>query len=96
MSKLNVDKHISVEVELDELDLTSAESKATYEQIKEYVLNKFGFKVSTLYIAQTKRKFGIEVKEHYNKSKKENQRVPQCTPEKEEAIMDALRHFKMI
>ena len=59
-------------------------------------MNKFGFKVSTLYIAQTKRKFGIEVKEHYNKSKKENQRVPQCTPEKEEAIMDALRHFKMI
>ncbi|WP_156299471.1 23S rRNA (uracil(1939)-C(5))-methyltransferase RlmD [Streptobacillus canis] len=96
LSKLDVDKHISVKIELDELDLTSAESKATYEQIKEYVLNKFGFKVSTLYIAQTKRKFGIEVKEHYNKSKKENQRVPQCTPEKEEAIMDALRHFKMI
>ncbi len=96
LSKLDVDKHISVKIELDELDLTSAESKATYEQIKEYVLNKFGFKVSTLYIAQTKRKCGIEVKEHYNKSKKENQRVPQCTPEKEEAIMDALRHFKMI
>ena len=96
LSKLDVDKHISVKIELDELDLTSAESKATYEQIKEYVLNKYGFKVSTLYIAQTKRKCGIEVKEHYNKSKKENQRVPQCTPEKEEAIMDALRHFKMI
>ena len=96
LSKLDVDKHISVKIELDELDLTSAESKATYEQIKEYVLNKFGFKVSTLYIAQTKRKCGIEVKEHYNKSKKENQKVPQCTPEKEEAIMDALKHFKMI
>ena len=96
LSKLNVDKHISVEVELDELALTSAESKATYKQIKEYVLNKFGFKVSTLYIVQIKRKCEIEVKGHYNKSKKENQRVSQCTPEKEEAIMDALRHFKMI
>ena len=96
LSKLNVDKHISVEVELDELALISAESKATYKQIKEYVLNKFGFKVSALYIVQIKRKCEIEVKGHYNKSKKENQRVSQCTPEKEEAIMDALRHFKMI
>ena len=59
-------------------------------------MNKFGFKVSVLYIVQTKRKYEIEVKGHYNKSKKENQRVPQCTPEKEEDIMDALRHFKMI
>ena len=96
LSKLNVDKHISVEVELDELALTSAESKATYKQIKKYVLNKFGFKVSALYIVQIKRKCEIEVKGHYNKSKKENQRISQCTPEKEEAIMDALRHFKMI
>lgn len=95
-SKLDVDKHIDVEIKLDELDLTSAESKATYAQIKEYILEKFDLKVSTLYIAQIKKKCGIKVKEHYNKSKKENQRVPQCTPEKEEAIMDALRHFKMI
>lgn len=96
LSKLNVDKHISVEIELDELDLTSAESKATYEQIKEYVLEKFGFKVSTLYIAQVKKKCGIELRKNYNKSKKEKQVIPQCTPEKEDAIMDALRHFKMI
>lgn len=96
LSKLNVDKHISVEVELDELDLTSAESKATYAQIKEYILEKFDLKVSTLYIAQIKKKCGIELRENYNKSKKEKQVVPQCTPEKEEAIMDALRHFKMI
>lgn len=96
LSKLNVDKHISVEVELDELDLTSAESKATYEQIKEYILNKFGLKVSALYIAQIKKKCGIELIENYNKSKKEKQVIPQCTPEKEEAIMDALRYFKMI
>ncbi|HGC7553058.1 TPA: 23S rRNA (uracil(1939)-C(5))-methyltransferase RlmD [Streptococcus agalactiae] len=96
LSKLDVDKHINIEIELDELDLTSAESKATYAQIKEYVWNKFELKVPTLYIAQIKRKCGIELREHYNKSKKENQIIPQCTPEKEEAIMDALRHFKMI
>ena len=96
LSKHDVDKHISVEIELDEMDLTSAESKATYAQIKEYVWNKFQLKVPTLYIAQIKRKCGIELREHYNKSKKEKQIIPQCTPEKEEAIMDALRHFKMI
>ena len=94
--KLDADKHIDVETDLDELDLTSDESKATYAQIKEYVWNKFQLKVSTLYIAQIKRKCGIELREHYNKSKKEKQIIPQCTPEKEEAIMDALRHFKMI
>ena len=96
LSKLDVEKHISVEIAMDELDLTSAESKATYDQIKEYILEKFGFKVSTLYIAQVKRKCGLPVGEHYNKSQKEDQIVPQCTAEKEEAIMDALRHFKMI
>lgn len=96
LSKLDVDKHISVEIELDEMDLTSAESKATYAQIKEYVWNKFELKISTLYIAQIKKKCGIELREHYNKSKKDKQIIPQCTPEKEEAIMDALRHFKMI
>lgn len=96
LSKLDVDKHIDVEIKLDELDLTSAESKATYAQIKEYILEKFNLKVSTLYIAQIKKKCGIELREHYNKSKKEKQVIPQCTPEKEEAIMDALRHFKMI
>lgn len=96
LSKLNVDKHIDVEIKLDELDLTSAESKASYAQIKEYILEKFDLKVSTLYIAQIKKKCGIVLREHYNKSKKEKQVIPQCTPEKEEAIMDALRHFKMI
>ena len=95
-SKLDVDKHIDVEIKLDELDLTSAESKATYAQIKKYILEKFDLKVSTLYIAQIKKKCGIALREHYNKSKKEKQVIPQCTPEKEEAIMDALKHFKMI
>ena len=96
LSKLDVDKHIDVQIELDEMDLTSAESKATYAQIKEYVWNKFGLKVPTLYIAQIIKKCGIKLREHYNKSKKEKQVIPQCTPEKEEAIMDALGHFKMI
>ncbi|MDU6898168.1 MAG: 23S rRNA methyltransferase [Haemophilus parainfluenzae] len=76
--------------------MTSAESKATYEKIKEYALGKFGFKVSTSYIAQIKKKCGVVLREHYNKSQKEKQVIPQCTPEKEEAIMGTLRHFKMI
>ena len=96
LSKLDSKRHISVELPIDELDLTSAESKATYAQIKEYILEKFNLKVSTLYIAQIKKKCGIVLREHYNKSKKEKQVIPQCTPEKEDAIMDALRHFKMI
>ena len=91
LSKLDVDKHIDVEIKLDELDLTSAESKATYAQIKEYILEKFNLKVSTLYITQIKRKYGIELREHYNKSKKEKQVIPQCTPEKEEAMSNADR-----
>ena len=96
LSKLDVDKHIDVEIKLDELDLTSAESKATYKEIQDYVLEKFGFKVSTLYIAQVKKKYGLEVREHYNISKNEKQKVPQCSIEKEEAILDALKCFKII
>ena len=76
--------------------MTSVESKATYAKIKEYILEKIGLKVPTFYIAQIKKKCGIVLRENYNKSKKEKQVIPQCTPEKEEAIMDALRHFKMI
>lgn len=93
MSKIDVDKHIEVEIEMDVLDLTASESKATYPQIKEYVSNKFSLKVSSLYIAQVRRGCGIEVGENYNKPKKENLRVPQCSPVKREAIMDALRYF---
>ena len=78
------------------MDLTSAESKATYKQIQNYVLKKFGFKVSTLYIAQVKRKHSLDVREYYNISKNENQKVFQCPIEKEEAILDALKHFKML
>jgi hypothetical protein len=78
------------------MDLTSAESKAAYKQIQNYVLEKFGFKVSTLYIAQVKKKQGIEVREHYNISKNENHKVPQCPIEKEEAILDVLKYYNMI
>ena len=96
LSKLNTKQHIEVELNLDELDLTSAESKATYDEIKAYVLEKHGLKVSSLYISQVKRKCGLDVGQNYNLSKKEDAKVPQCPPEKEAAIMAALKHFRMI
>ena len=96
LSQQKPDDVIEVDLNLDELDITSAESKATYQEIKEYVLKEFGLKVSTLYISQIKRKCGIDVGEHYNISQKENQKVPQCPKEKEDAIRAALEHFAMI
>ena len=96
LSKLNTKQHIEVEVKMDELDITAAESKATYEEIKTYVLEHTGLKVSHLYIAQVKQKYGIIERENYNKPKFENARQPKCTPEKEAAIIDALRYFQMI
>ena len=96
LSKLQSKEHIEIEVKMDEMDLTSAESKATYEEIKAYVLEHTGLKVSYLYIAQVKQKYGIIERENYNKPKSENARQPQCPPEKEKAITEALRHFGMI
>lgn len=96
LSKLNAKQHIEVELNLDELDLTAAESKATYEEIKEYVLEHTGLKVSHLYIAQVKQKYGIIERENYNKPKSENSRQPKCPPEKEAAITEALKYFGMI
>lgn len=96
LCRKDINNHIEVKLELDEEDITKAESKGTYENIKEYVLDNYGFKVSTLYIAQIKRKCGLELGGNYNKSKKENQVVPECPKEKEEAIMDALRYFGTI
>lgn len=96
LSKLQSKEHIEIEVKMDEMDLTSAESKATYEEIREYVLEHTGLKVSHLYIAQVKQKYGIIERENYNKPKSENAKQPQCPPEKEEAITEALRHFGMI
>ena len=96
LSKPQSKEHIEIEVKIDELDLTSAESKATYEEIREYVLEHTGLKVSHLYIAQVKQKYGIIERENYNKPKSDDARQPQCPPEKEEAITEALRHFGMI
>lgn len=96
LSKLNTKQHIEVELNLDELDLTAAESKATYDEIKAYVLEKYGLKVSSLYISQVKRKCGLDVGQNYNLSKKEDAKVPQCPPDKEAAIMEALKHFHMV
>lgn len=96
LSKLQSKEHIEIEVKMDELDLTSAESKATYEEIREYVFGHTGLKVSHLYIAQVKQKYGIIERENYNKPKSENAKQPQCPPEKEKAITEALKHFGMI
>ena len=96
LSQQKPDDHIEIDLDLDELDATSAELKATYQEIKDYVLKEFGLKVSSLYISQVKRKCGIEVGENYNLPKSENARVPQCPKEKEEAIKAALKYFAMI
>lgn len=96
LSKLKTKKHIDIELHTDELDLTSSESKATYQEIKQYVLDKYGFKVSTLNIAQTKQKCGIKERDNYNKPKMENSKQPNCPKEKEDAIKDAFRYFQMI
>ena len=96
LSKLNTKQHIEVELNLDDLDLTVAESKATYEKIKAYVLEHTGLKVSSLYIAQVEQKCGIVERENHNKAKSEDAKRPQCPPEKEKAILEALRHFRMI
>ena len=97
LSKLHEAKHhVNVRLDMDEMDITSAESKATYEEIKKYVLEETGLKVSNLYIAQVKDKHGLEKRENYNLSKSEDARQPKCPKEKEKAIEDALRHFQMI
>ena len=96
LSQQKPDDTIEIDLDLDELDATSAELKATYKEIKDYVLKEFGLKVSSLYISQVKRKCGIEVGENYNLPKSENARVPQCPKEKEDAIKAALKYFAMI
>ena len=98
LSKLHEAKHhVNVRLDMDELDLTSAESKATYEEIKLYVAeHNDGMKVSNLYIAQVKAKYGIIERENYNKAKSDDAWRPQCPKEKEEAIDAALKYFQMI
>ena len=96
LSKGEIDSQkVRVEFSLEDMDMSDFKKGATYSEIKAYVLEKFGLKVSSLYISQVKRKCGLEVGQNYNLPKSENQRVPQCPLEKEKAIMDALRHFKV-
>ncbi len=98
LSKLHEAKHhVNVRLDMDELDITSAESKATYEEIKSYVAeHNDGMKVSNLYIAQIKQKHGIIERENYNKPKSEKGGQPECPKEKEIAIEEALKYFQMI
>ena len=96
LSKGEIDsKKVRVEFSLEDMDMSGFQKGATYEQIKAYVLEHSGLKVSSLYISQIKRKCGLDVGQNYNLSKKENAKVPKCPPEKEAAIMEALKHFQM-
>ena len=97
LSKGMVDsRKVKVDFSLEDMDLSEFKAKATYEQIKAYVLEQTGLKVSSLYIAQIKKKCGLDVGENFNLPKSENARQPQCTPQKEEAIMQAFKHFGLI
>ena len=97
LSKGMVDnRKVKVDFSLEDMDLSEFKGKATYEQIEAYVLEQTGLEVSSLYIAQIKKKCGLDVGENFNLPKSENTRQPQCTPEKEEAIMQAFRHFGII
>ena len=97
LSQQKEDDYLEVEIDLDELDATSAETKATYEEIKKYVTeHNEGMKVSNLYIAQVKKKCGIELGQNFNLPKSENAKQPQCPKDKEKAIRDAMKHFKMM
>lgn len=90
------DAYIDIKIDMDELDLTASEAKATYQEIKDYIKEKYDVTVSSLYIAQVKQKYGIIERENYNTSKSGNAGQPQCPTEKEKLIEEALRHFKMI
>ena len=97
LSKGEIDsKKIRVEFSLEDMDTSGFQQGATYEQIKGRVLEQTGLKVSSLYISQIKRKCGLEVGQSYNLSKKENAKQPQCPPEKEKAIREAMKYFGMI
>ena len=95
LTKLNVERHIEVDVSMDELDVTAAEIKATSNEIRDYVWEHYQLKVSNLYIAQVKQKYGIIERENYHKAKNENAKQPKCPKEKEDAIVEALKHFQM-
>lgn len=96
LSQRKPDDYIEIDLDLDEMDITSAETKATYREVQQYVLQKTGLIVSNLNIAQVKDKCGVDKRENYNKPKRADARQSKCTPEKEKAIMEAFRHFGMI
>ena len=96
LSKLDIYQKITVNLKMDELDVTATETKATYEEIREYVKEHTGLNVSDLYIAQVKQKCGIKERQNYNKPKAENPKRLKCPAEKERAIREALKYFKMI
>ena len=96
MSQQKPDDVIRVAIDLNPEDVTAAEQKATYADLKVYIEETYGFKVSNLYIAQAKEALGIKERENYNKPKTPGNRVPVCPPEKLQAIQEALRHFQMI
>lgn len=96
LSQRKPDDVIEVELDLDEFDITASETKATYQEIRQYVMDHTGLLVSNLYIAQVKQKCGFDMRLNYNLPKSENARQPKCPADKEAAIMDALKHFQMI
>jgi len=90
------DMQVDLKIELDEFDITAAESKATYPEIKEYILKNFGLKVSSLNISQIKNECGLETRENFNKPHDKDYRQPKCPDDKRAAIIAALKNFKMI
>ena len=96
LSQRKPDAFVEMDLELSDLDLTSAETKATYEEIKAYIKEKYNLNVSSLYIAQIREECGILEKENYNLPKRKGSKKPHCPIEKRDAILDAFEHFKMI
>ena len=96
LSRKTPNDAIEIDLDLDELDMTAAESKATYNQLKDYILKTYNLKVSSLYISQIKKKCGLNIGVNYNLPKSAHSAVPQCPSEKETAIREALKHFGMI
>ena len=94
LSDKRVDGHIDIDLDVEKLE--SKGGRATYIEIKDYVKEKYGYSISSLYIAQVKDKLGLDKRENYNHGSGKGSRVPQCTPEKEEAIIDAFKHFSLI
>lgn len=96
LSQLKPGDYIDVKLDMEEMDVTASEKAATYQQIKDYVMEKHGIKVHTAYIAQVKKKYGLDMRKNYNPSKNEKYVAKQCTEEKEKYIKEALEHFAMI